>query len=1011
MLNKLSRIILGLIVSLFLNSFVWAADAAPLTNDFYADKATLITQQIELLKIRVGQAQTELQKLQKQQDNFFASVEQVNRHLLTQTGLDIAIARSNLESINIELVECQQAVTRFEKDVQELQNQLNVFSIFGLKIARNGSPNLDNLRHELEIKAELLRLEKARAHYLRQLQEYADNLLQLNKTRYAQIESTLKSQTILLLREQQAKSELGFEQRQGQWLQRLHGLELQLKQMQQSKQSNKMAYYNLQNEIFYVNENVNFIYMQMLIVRYEEQLKQLKVSLLRGSSITLLNKASEQAQALGKQLLRLKGLLENRLDILLKRKAYFLQASQLTTTFQTDFTNLAGQYKTELNKIAALNEKLLAFHVSLDQMLQQELASRQGLPGLGAKAWLDVGGELLLIPMLALQAFKSLSYHALQALQTIGLWGWVILLVSQALWLVGFSALNHFLRRIVKGMPDHELGHINLKWLTVKLLQQHLIDIAIIGDIIWLLYFIGVPMQNFSMLINLAFVWLLFKLLNVTAHLCLVETVHDTAEHDVRLYRQLKWLFRTGGIVTALTVFIYQLPLIYEAKDLFNRLFLLFLLVLSVYLLKQWKLLPGIILPHIDEKRTYLKRIVSLLGLLIPLILLVNSIIGLMGFVNLILTTSWYESIFICVLVGYLIIRGLLNDGMEWVSRILIRHVTNGWLWTEAFLKPIDRVLRLILFFSAWIILFLLYGWDQQSPVVERLNNLLHYHLLDVLNTTITPLSIVELVVIISMLYWAARWTREFMYRLLLSRTKDLGLRNSIAILSQYAMIVIGVFICLRLLGIDFRALTVVATAFAFGVGLGLRDLVNNFASGFLLLIERPLRVGDTISINNYEGDVTHIGGRAVTIRTWDHMDVLIPNAEIFSKSFTNWTAKDNIVRTVITVKISRQDNPHAVQELIYKTLQEHKEVLADPPTEVFLKELAEGSIELEVRYYVNLRQIKSRVGMRSEILLSIWDAFERHGIQAPYPHQEIYLKNAVPLEILPLAAERKNQP
>ena len=391
-----------------------------------------------------------------------------------------------------------------------------------------------------------------------------------------------------------------------------------------------------------------------------------------------------------------------------------------------------------------------------------------------------------------------------------------------------------------------------------------------------------------------------------------------------------------------------------------------------------------------------MRRVIVLLAILIPLILFVNSIVGLCGFVNLIFTISWYESIFIMVLVGYLLLRGLLIDAMELISKMLIRHVTNGWLWTEAFLKPIDRVFHIMLFLSAWAVLFLLYGWDQQSPVVERLAKLLNYHLADVLNTIITPLSIIELAVVISLLYWAARWTREFMYRMLLSRTKDLGLRNSLAILSQYAMIVIGIFISLRLLGIDFRALAVVATAFAFGVGLGLRDLVNNFACGFLLLLERPVRVGDIIVVHGCEGEVTHIGGRAVTVRTWDHMDVIVPNAEIFSKSFTNWTAKDNVVRTVLSIKINRHDSPHNVQAIVHEVLNNQKNVLSDPAAEVFMKELTDGLIEFEVRYYVNLRQIKSRVGVRSEVLIAIWGAFERHGIQPPYPHHEIYLRGSL---------------
>jgi potassium efflux system protein len=230
------------------------------------------------------------------------------------------------------------------------------------------------------------------------------------------------------------------------------------------------------------------------------------------------------------------------------------------------------------------------------------------------------------------------------------------------------------------------------------------------------------------------------------------------------------------------------------------------------------------------------------------------------------------------------------------------------------------------------------------------------------------------------------------------TKTKDLGIRTSIAILSQYTLIVCGVLLGLRLLGIDIKALTFVASAFALGVGLGLRDIANNFVCGFLLLFERPLRVGDTVCIGGFEGDVMHIGGRAVTIRTFDHMEVLVPNAEIFSKTFTNWTAHDNIVRTVATIKINRHDNPQEVQALIYDVLASQKKVLKNPETEVYLYELAEGLIEFEVRFYVNLKEVKSRTAVRSEILIAIWDMFEKSGIKPPYPHHEILVNHPIPL-------------
>lgn len=525
-------------------------------------------------------------------------------------------------------------------------------------------------------------------------------------------------------------------------------------------------------------------------------------------------------------------------------------------------------------------------------------------------------------------------------------------------------------------------------------MRRNLIDLMLLGNAIGVLYFFKIPMQHYVFAVYLAFVWLACKGLLSLARISLVETTHQSTGHDVRLYKRLRWMIVIGGIITALTVFVHQLPLIYELKALCNYLFLSLLMLISILLMRSSDVIPNLILSHMESQHPYLEKSIRLIGVLVPAILFANSVIGLFGYVNLVMTMSWYEGIFLIVLIGYLLVRGFLTDAMEHVSRMMIQYSNNGWLWTEAFLKPLDKVLRITLFLTAWAILFLLYGWDKQSPIVERLTRLLQYQLVNFANTVITPLSIIELFVVISVLYWTAKWTREFVYRMLLSRTKDMGIRNSIAILSQYCVIIIGLFIALRVLGINLQALTVVAASFAFGIGLGLRDLANNFASGFLLLFERPLRVGDIVNISGYEGEVMHIGSRAVTVRTWDHMELLVPNAEIFNKSFTNWTAMDNIVRSIVHVKISRYDNPHEVKILIQNILAMHKEILNDPLPEVLLKEMSDTLMEFEMRFYVNIRQVKSRVSVISAVLMDIWDAFAKHGIKPPYPQHEIYLRS-----------------
>jgi potassium efflux system protein len=991
------KIVLCIVSLLLMSVSAWAEDVSVLSPS-YVDRTNLITQQTELLKNRLAQAQSQLTTLQRQDENQAADFSMLHpsKEVRSQAALNTAVAKSNVDSINIELSESQQTINRLEKDMQEIENQLNVFSIFGLKIARTEAMNVPGLQGELEYQRNLFELEKARAGYLADLQKIAENTFQLQKAKYARINAFLKSRTIMQLKERQAQSESVFQQQQSVWLQRLNGMYVKLGQLDASNVKDKNAYGNLQREIFYANENLNLAYLQMLLVRYQDQLQQLRIVIAHSSSISLLNKANDQVQVLSKQLVRVDELLKARVKILDKRKTFLTQNNSRAEADKADLVRLAelsNQYQVVTQNMATLGQKILAFRYSLDKALQYELSSRQGLPGFSAKAWLDLGAEIWLVPTLTYQMVKSLVHAVAYEIEDLTVKSVAVIALLELFMIGMFTLANKLLARLAAGMVEHELGHINLTRLSIQLLRRNFVGLFLIINLFGLFSFSDIPAQSSGFVMDLALVWFFFKVVATMARVCLVETAHDYAGHDVILYHRLKWSFLVGGVITALTVFMHQLPVIYEVKDLFDRLFLLFLLVVSVFLLRSWEIVPGLVLPHIDDRRLYLKKVVRLLGLLIPLILLINTAIGLFGFVNLVLTISWYESVFVLVLVGYLVVRGLLIDGMVVASTLMIRHVMNGWLWTEAFLKPIDKVLRLGLFLTAWIVLFAIYGWNQQSPIVAQLNNFLHYHIIDLFNASITPLNLIEVSIVISMTFWSARWVREFVYRLLSPRTHDIGLRNSIAIFSQYATIVIGVLISLKVLDIDFGALKVVAGAFAFGVGLGLRDLFNNFACGFLLLIERPLRVGDTVSINGHEGEVMHIGGRAVTIRTWDHMDVYVPNAEIFGKSFTNWTGKDNIIRSVATIKINRHDNLPDVQALLHQVLMRHKDVLHDPLPEVFLKEISDTLVEFEIRYFINLRQIKSRIGLRSEVLMAVWETFEKHGIQPPYPHQEVHLR------------------
>jgi len=959
------------------------------------DRIQLVMQQIELLKSRSQQAEHELADLQKQYESKFSefTLEKASKKLLDKAALDVLVAKSNVDSINIELSDTQQTISWLEKNIQEIENQLNVLGMFKLKVPKDELAQVQEYHADLTYDRKLLNLEKDRVLYLQKLQLIADKILQLKNENHDFIKTKLKTYRLLNIKKQQVKDELAYQELQNYWLQQLNSLYAKINQIDPAE--SQEAYLATERDIFYANEYANYAYLQSLTARYRDQIQQMKLAVFKSTSISLLNEISDQVLMLSKQIANLDKVLHSRTNLLIKHIAYLSQRKNnddAMPSYIGKLVQLGDKYKNSQAELTKITKELGDFRIVLDNALQTELSSRQGFP-FGIKTLLDLGKESLLVPTLTFNLTRSLTSNLINGIKTSDVFSWSIFAVVETSLLTAFYFLRKFLMKTLS-RPSAWRDKINSKWLSLQWVRHNFIEFVFIANMASVMSLFDVPSQNYLFIVYLSFVWLVFKSMMTISRVCLVETTHDTTGHDVRLYQRLKWIILIGGVITALTVFAHQLPLIYELKTLCDRLFLLFLMMISLLILRSWHVMPHMILSHMEHRHPYFEKSVRFVGFLIPVLIFGNAVIGLFGYVNLVMTVSGYEGVFLIVLIGYLALKGLLSDGIEQLSRLVIQHVNNGWLWTEAFLKPLDKVLRIVLFLVAGSVLFLLYGWDKQSPIVERLNGLLHYKVINVLNTVITPLGIIELSVVISIFYWSAKWTREFVFRLLQARTTDMGIRNSIAILSQYSIIVLGAFICLRVLGIDLRALTFIVTALAFGVGFGLRDLANNFACGFLILLERPLRVGDIVNINNVEGEVSHIGSRAVTVRTWDFMDLVVPNTEIFNKSFTNWTFKDNVVRTVTQVKIGRHDNPHDIQAIIHQIIAAHPSILKDPVPEVFLKVVDDITMDFEIRFYVNIRQVKSRVSVISDLLMTIWDVFAKHDIKPPYPRQEIFIRN-----------------
>ena len=290
-------------------------------------------------------------------------------------------------------------------------------------------------------------------------------------------------------------------------------------------------------------------------------------------------------------------------------------------------------------------------------------------------------------------------------------------------------------------------------------------------------------------------------------------------------------------------------------------------------------------------------------------------------------------------------------------------------------------------------LLFQANGWGWDSPPVQTAQEILEAPLIKVGDTQLNTLRLLTAMLVVVVVVWLARWSREVTYRWIYAAIADLGIRHSLAVFTQYFVVLVGILIALRALGIDLTTLTVFAGALGVGLGFGLQNVANNFVSGILLLIERPLRTGDVVNIGSNEGEVTRIGIRSLTVRTWDNQEVMIPNAEVISNPFTNWTHSDNLMRTVLYVGVSYEADPHRVREIIEGELARNPEVLRNPEPQIFLWEFADSAVNFRIQYHTDLLR-SSRFAVRSTMLYALWDRFHAEGIEIPFPQRDVHVRS-----------------
>ncbi|HEY7037427.1 MAG TPA: mechanosensitive ion channel domain-containing protein [Methylomirabilota bacterium] len=221
------------------------------------------------------------------------------------------------------------------------------------------------------------------------------------------------------------------------------------------------------------------------------------------------------------------------------------------------------------------------------------------------------------------------------------------------------------------------------------------------------------------------------------------------------------------------------------------------------------------------------------------------------------------------------------------------------------------------------------------------------------------------------------------------------GLPLAMSLVIQYVLVLSGLTLALAALGVDLTKLTILAGAFGVGAGLGLQNLVNNFASGLILLFERPLHLGDVVQIPGVAGEVRHIGARATLVRTADGAEVFIPNSQLVAQNVTNWTYSDLRRRIVLPVKVAYGAAPRQVSELLVAIAAKHPLVLDQPAPAVVLMGFGEYSLDFELRAWTD--RFGDAETIQSELADAVYAGLIEARIELPVPRRDVRLWRAEP--------------
>ena len=342
-----------------------------------------------------------------------------------------------------------------------------------------------------------------------------------------------------------------------------------------------------------------------------------------------------------------------------------------------------------------------------------------------------------------------------------------------------------------------------------------------------------------------------------------------------------------------------------------------------------------------------------------------------------------------------------LYDGMDegryqWQQRFRSRfglkagEFVPGLVWLRA-------MTHLILWGGFMLLLFRIWGYSDEAYAAA-----VHYVVegFDIGKLHVAPLRVVMAVALFSVLVSVNSWFNRQLEQNWLNKSRlDRGARDAAVTTSGYVGIAVAILVALSVAGVEFTNLAIIAGALSVGIGFGLQNIVNNFVSGLILLVERPIRTGDWIVVGNTEGYVKKISIRSTQIQTFDRADVIVPNSELIAGQVTNWMLSDPWGRVKVPLGVAYGSDTARVMQIMVEEANKHPQVMNNypgiPDPRVLFLGFGDSSLDFELRCVI--RDVDKRLQTRSDLFLGIDAAFREAGIEIPFPQRDLHFRNGPP--------------